>query len=101
MIKHLEDEKLFDEEISKGTVLVDFYADWCGPCRMLGTVLEEVAKELEDITILKVNVDQMKSISGRFSIRSIPTVVLFKDGKQVATNTGFIPKPALMRFINQ
>ena len=92
MIKHLEDEKLFDEEISKGTVLVDFYADWCGPCRMLDPVLEDVAKELVDITILKVNVDQMKSISGRFSIRSIPTVVLFKDGKQVAINTGFIPK---------
>ena len=101
MIKHLEDEKLFDEEISKGTVLVDFYADWCGPCRMLASVLEEVAKELVDITILKVNVDQMKSISGRFSIRSIPTVMLFKDGKHVATNTGFVPKPALMRFINQ
>ena len=101
MIKHLEDEKLFDEEISKGTVLVDFYADWCGPCRMLDPVLEDVAKELVDITILKVNVDQMKSISGRFSIRSIPTVVLFKDGKQVATNTGFVSKPALMRFIKE
>ena len=101
MIKHLEDEKLFDEEISKGTVLVDFYADWCGPCRMLGTVLEEVAKELEDITILKVNVDQMKIVSGHYSIRSIPTIVLFKDGKQVATNTGFIPKPPLIRFIKE
>jgi thioredoxin 1 len=101
MIKHLENEELFDEEISKGTVLVDFYADWCGPCRMLGTVLEEVAKELVDITILKVNVDQMKNIGGRFSIRSIPTVVLFKDGKQVATNIGFLPRPALMSFIKQ
>ena len=101
MIKHLEDEKLFDEEISKGTVLVDFYADWCGPCRMLAPVLEEVAKELVDITILKVNVDQMKIISGRFSIRSFPTIVLFKDGKPVAINTGFVPKPALMRFIKQ
>ena len=69
MIKHLEDEKLFDEEISKGTVLVDFYADWCGPCRMLAPVLEEVAKELVDVTILKVNVDQMRFISGRFNIR--------------------------------
>lgn len=101
MIKHLEDEKLFDEEISKGTVLVDFYADWCGPCRMLAPVLEEVAKELVDITILKVNVDQMRFISGRFNIRSIPTVMLFKDGKQVATNTGFVSKPTLMRFIKQ
>lgn len=101
MIKHLEDEKLFDEEISKGTVLVDFYADWCYPCRMLTSVLEEVARELVDITILKVNVDQMKTISGRFSIRSIPTVMLFKDGKHVATNTDFVLKPALMRFINQ
>ena len=86
---------------AKELSLVDFYADWCGPCRMLAPVLEEVAKELVDITILKVNVDQMRFISGRFNIRSIPTVMLFKDGKQVATNTGFVSKPTLMRFIKQ
>lgn len=101
MIKHLENEELFDEEISKGTVLVDFYADWCGPCRMLGTVLEEVAKELVDITILKVNVDQMKIISGRFSIRSLPTMILFKDGKPIATKVGYVAKEPLRRFIKQ
>ena len=73
MISYLEKEEQFDEIISKGTVLVDFYADWCGPCRMLGPVIEEVSKEVEDLTVLKVNVDDMGRLAGRFSIRSIPT----------------------------
>jgi thioredoxin 1 len=101
MINHLEKEELFDEIISKGTVLVDFYADWCGPCRMLSPVIEEVAKEIPDLTVLKVNVDDMGRLANRFSIRSIPTIMLFKDGKPVATRVGFVPKPALVAFVKQ
>lgn len=101
MIIKLEQEELFDKTISKGTVLVDFYADWCGPCRMLGSVIEEVSKELPNLTVLKVDVDVMGRIAGRFSIRSIPTIMLFKDGKPVATRVGFVPKPALTAFVNQ
>lgn len=101
MIDHLENEQQFDEIIAKGTVLVDFYADWCGPCRMLSPVIEEVSNEMPDLKVLKVNVDDMGRIAGRFSIRSIPTIMLFKDGVPVATRVGFVPKPALTAFINQ
>ena len=101
MITYLEREEQFDEIIAKGTVLVDFYADWCGPCRMLGPVIEEVDKEVSDLVVLKVNVDDMNRLAGRYSIRSIPTVMLFKDGKAVATRVGFVPKPALLAFVKQ
>jgi len=101
MISYLENEEKFDELVGKGVVLVDFYADWCGPCRMLGPVIEEVSKEVPELTVLKVNVDDMNRLAGRYSIRSIPTVMLFKDGKPVATRVGFVPKPALLAFVKQ
>lgn len=101
MITHLENEAQFDEFVSEGTTLIDFYADWCGPCRMLSPVIEEVSKEVPDLKVLKVNVDDMGRLAGRFSIRSIPTIMLFKDGKPVATRVGFVPKPALLAFVKQ
>jgi len=101
MISYLENEEKFDELVGKGVVLVDFYADWCGPCRMLGPVIEEVSKEVPELTVLKVNVDDMNRLANRYSIRSIPTVMLFKDGKPVATRVGFVPKPALLAFVKQ
>lgn len=101
MINHLENEQEFEEIVASGTVLVDFYADWCGPCRMLGPVIEEVSKEFPEVKVLKVNVDEMGRLAGRFSIRSIPTIMLFKNGIPVATRVGFVPKPALTAFVKQ
>lgn len=97
MIKYLENEN-FDEEIKEGKVLVDFYADWCGPCKMLGMVLEEIAKE-KNIKILKVNVDQHEALASRFRVMSIPYLVLFVDGNETKHNLGFLSKEDLIKFI--
>jgi thioredoxin 1 len=100
MLVYLGDASNFNKEVSEGTVLVDFYADWCGPCRMLGPVLEEVSKERDDVKILKVNVDELPSVASRFSVYSIPTMVLFKGGQPVASQVGYIGKAALLRLID-
>ncbi|MBQ3142763.1 MAG: thioredoxin [Bacilli bacterium] len=92
MIK-LTDEK-FGDFITKGTWLVDFYADWCGPCKMLAPILEELDG---DIDILKVNVDHHPDLAQEFKIMSIPTIIYFKDGNMVKRVTGFQSKEA---FIN-
>lgn len=100
MLKHIENQQQFDEVLKGKKVLVDFYADWCGPCKMLGPVLEEVSKELGDnVTIAKVNVDQQEAIAGQYSIFSIPTMILFENGEIVRKQVGFVPKAALIRFI--
>lgn len=96
MIKYLKEEN-FDEEIKDGLVLVDFYADWCGPCKMMGQVLET----MEDINVLKVNTDEFDELSMKYGVMSIPTIILFKDGKEVAKNIGFMAKEELEEFINQ
>ena len=86
MIKYLEKDN-FAEEIEKGRILVDFYADWCGPCKMMGVVLETM-----DENILKVNVDKFPEIARQFGIMSIPTLMIFEEGKVVAKNVGFMSK---------
>jgi len=94
MIKYLK-ENNFNEEISKGNVLVDFYADWCGPCRMLTKVLESI-----DYNILKVNVDEYPEIARTYGVMSIPTIILFSDGKEIKKNIGFLSKEELEDFLN-
>lgn len=90
----------FNEEVKDGVVLVDFSADWCGPCKMISPILKELAKEMEDETsIVQVNVDEQSELAQRFDVMSIPTLILFKDGKQVGRKTGFLPKPKLQEFI--
>ncbi len=80
----------------KGVVLVDFYADWCGPCRMLGPMLEELDKENKDenIKFLKLNVDENQETAAQYGVMSIPTVIIFKDGKIVQQKVGVQPKQA-------
>lgn len=94
MIKYLKDEN-FDEEIKNGKVLVDFYADWCGPCKALGEVLET----LENVSILKINVDEHQDIAMKFSVMSIPTIILFEDGNQLKKNVGFMNKEELENWL--
>lgn len=96
MIKYLKEEK-FEEEIQTGLVLVDFYADWCGPCRALGEILES----LENVNILKINVDEHQDLAMKFGVMSIPTMILFKDGTEVSKKIGALPKSELTKWIEE
>lgn len=94
----------FDAQVTKGKglILVDFWAEWCGPCRMVAPVLEELAGEYDgQITVAKLNVDENRQVSTRFGIRSIPTILFFKDGAQVEQLIGAMPKSAIKTKIQQ
>jgi len=91
----------FNELIKSGTVLVDFYADWCGPCKMLGPVLEEVSGEYPDIEFVKVNVDDNMDLAESYGIMSIPAVYLFKDGAVIAKMSGYRDKGGVKAFIEE
>ena len=87
-------EQNFQEEVlnSDKPVLVDFWASWCGPCMMLAPTIAEIAEEHDEIKVGKVNVDEQPGLAGQFGVQSIPTVLLFKDGKPVRSSVGFVPK---------
>ena len=98
MIKHLSNPSEFEQEVQGPAVVVDFYADWCGPCQMLAPVLEQLEKETS-IKIVKINVDETPDIARAFRIMSIPTLMLFKDGKLVKKELGYMPIERLREFI--
>ena len=98
MIKHLVDQNEFENEVKEGVVVVDFYADWCGPCQMLAPLLEELEKETS-IKIVKINVDELPELARQFRIMSIPTLMLFKDGKFTKKELGYMPIERLREFI--
>ena len=93
-------DQTFEQEISNGVVLVDFWAAWCGPCKMIAPVLEELAAEKEDVKIVKVDVDNNQVTAAEYQIMSIPSLLLFVDGELKAKTAGFMPKEALIDFIN-
>jgi thioredoxin 1 len=100
-IQHATDQD-FQTKVSDGLVLVDFWATWCGPCKMIAPVLEEVDAEIGDkVQIVKVDVDENQQTAGKYGIMSIPTLVLFKDGDIVDKVVGFNPKEKLVQFIEQ
>ena len=84
---------------SSKPVLLDFYADWCGPCRMVSPIIEEIAAEREDILVGKVNVDENPELAGAFKIYSIPTLVVLKDGKVINQASGARPKARILELL--
>ena len=92
----------FSTEIEQGVVLVDFWAAWCGPCKMIAPVLEEVDAEIgNEVKIVKVDVDNNQATAADYQIMSIPSLLLFVDGELKAKTAGFMPKEALIDFINE
>lgn len=88
----------FDDLISKGNVLVDFYANWCGPCKMLSPVLEEIKDQVQ---IIKVDIDQNLELCKRFGVMSVPTLIYFKTPTDLKINIGYMPKEAILNFIKK
>jgi thioredoxin len=92
----------FDNAINNNnTVLVDFWATWCGPCQMLAPVIEEIAAANASVKVAKVDVDAAEDIAARFGVMSIPTLILFKNGAEVAKTVGFMKKERLQAFIDE
>lgn len=85
----------FDNTIKNGVVVVDFFATWCGPCKMLAPVIDELSAELDNVNFVKVDIDQSMDLAQKFRIVSVPTLKIFKDGEDVDTLVGFMPKEVL------
>ena len=96
MIKHINSEE-FEKEVltSKDIVLVDFYADWCGPCKMIAPILEEI----EDASIYKINVDEEQDLAMQYGIMSIPCLISFKDGKEYKRSVGLVEKETISKLL--
>ena len=103
LIKHISDASFESDVLQPGTtVLVDYWAEWCGPCKMIAPILDEAAKTYEGkVQIAKMNVDENRDIPAKFGIRGIPTLMLFKDGQLAATKVGAMSKSQLTAFIDQ
>ena len=91
----------FESEVlnSNKTVLLDFYADWCGPCQMVAPVLAQIAEEREDIVVGKINVDEEMQLALKFGVESIPMLVVIKDGKLISKSVGFKPKEQILELL--
>ena len=93
-------ENNFEKEIEKGIVLVDFYADWCGPCRMMTPILERVAKEVSGkATIAKIDIDEAQKVTSTFQVTSVPTLILFHEGKEIGRLVGLRDADTVKEFI--
>ena len=97
-MNYIKNEKEFDEVIKKDKVVIDFYAEWCGPCKMLSPILDKVSKEL-NLDTYKVNVDEVEDVARQYGIMSIPTVMIFEKGNMTKKNVGFMDEAELREFV--
>lgn len=102
MIKHIQDSEFEAEVLKSNTpILVDFWAEWCGPCRMLTPILEQLSDEVKGkVQIVKMNIDDNPETPSKLGVRGIPTMMLFKDGKQIGVKMGVQPKNVLQEWLN-
>ena len=100
MVVYANKDNFAELRASAKPVLIDFYADWCGPCRMVGPIVEEIANENPDIVVAKVNVDNNPELASEFGVFSIPTMVVLKDGKVAAKSAGARPKAQILQLVN-
>ena len=100
MLKKIDNENFNTEILNfSGTALVDFYADWCGPCKMIAPIIEEIANEQSNITVGKINVDNTPELAIKYGVSSIPTIIIFKNGKEDKRIIGFREKEALLEAL--
>ncbi len=98
MIVYVKDNDL-KKEISEGKVLVDFFATWCGPCKMIGPVLEKFSEERNDVRVVKVDIDENEDLAREYGVMSVPTLLLFEDGKVINKTSGFMPLEQVIEFV--
>lgn len=98
MVKQITDKE-FDEAIKTGKVLVDCYAEWCGPCKMLSPVIDELSEELNDVNFYKLNVDESDEVVRKYSVMSIPALLIFEDGELKNTSVGFKNKDQVKELL--
>ena len=91
----------FDEVISKGVVVIDFFANWCGPCKMLAPVLEEVASDRDELKVVKMDIDENMELAKTYGVMSVPTLMLFKDGNMISKKIGFMPKELITSWVEE
>lgn len=102
MVEHVNENEFISKVIEfDGVSVVDFWAAWCGPCKMIAPIFEEVASELTNCKFVKVNVDECPSLAGKYQVASIPTILVFKNGALVKTLVGFMPKNKLKESIEE
>ena len=91
----------FNNLVSEGMVLVDFYATWCGPCKMLGPVLEDLASDRDELKVVKIDIDQNNDLAKSYGVMSVPTLILFKNGNMLDKQVGFMPKELITKWIEE
>ena len=101
MIEYINDQNKFNEFIKEGRVLIDFFATWCGPCKMLSPVIEQVEREHPELKVVKVDVDEAPQIAAEYGIQAIPTLFLLQDGKVLDKRMGYLNKNQLEGFVTK
>ena len=98
MVKEINTNN-FDDEIKEGKVLVDMFATWCGPCRMLSPIVDEISEEQKDIKVFKLDVDESPEIAERYNVQSIPTLLIFENGDLKNISVGYVPKQKILDLL--